>query len=311
MTVIYSIAPNATLSATINPDFSQVEADVPQISVNQRFPLSFPEKRPFFLEGSEFFRSTSANTFRLLDTRQIVDPDWGVKFAGKFGRNTFSYLAASDRSAGLRVDPVNENYGKNALFNVLRYQRDILKDSAVGVFLTDRRFARSSNTVAAVEGRIRLDKVNTLDAQFSFSNTKAIGEPAKQAYAHNIRFKHFSKNWHIYLSDKVVQPDFNALAGFVVRKDYHESTIDVGYEWRPKENSSMSKWLVYVWPYIIYNRARTLKGRPEISFTDPAVEIVLKQNIQINYWYSFGEGGFRRSGFPSSVSECGLVGERL
>lgn len=292
LTVIYSITPNATLSATINPDFSQVEADVPQISVNQRFPLSYPEKRPFFLEGSEFFRTTSANTFRLLDTRQIVDPDWGIKFAGKFGRNTFSYLAASDASAGLRIDPSNENFGKNALYNVFRYQRDILKDSAVGIFLTDRRFAGSSNTVAAVEGRIRLDKVNTLNTQFSFSNTKPLGGPAQQAYAHNIRFTHFSKNWHIYLSDELVQPDFNALAGFVVRKDYHEYSIDVGYEWRPKENSSMSKWLVYVWPYIVYARSRTLKGNPEISFTDPSVEIVLKGNIQINYWYSFGEEGF-------------------
>jgi hypothetical protein len=292
LTVIYSITPNATLSATINPDFSQVEADVPQISVNQRFPLSFPEKRPFFLEGSEFFRTTSAGTFRLLDTRQIVDPDWGVKFSGKFGRNTFSYLAASERSAGLRVDPNNENFGKNALFNVFRYQRDILKDSAVGVFLTDRRFAGSSNTVAAAEGRIRLDKVNTINAQFAFSNTKPVNGPAKQAYAHNIRFTHFSRSWHIYLSDELVQPDFNAFAGFVVRKDYHRYSIDVGYEWRPKENSSTSKWLVYVWPYIIYSRSRTLKGKPEISFTDPAVEIVLKRNIQINYWYSFGEEGF-------------------
>jgi hypothetical protein len=59
LTVIYSVAPNATISASINPDFSQVEADVPQISINQRFPLSFPEKRPFFLEGSEFFNATA------------------------------------------------------------------------------------------------------------------------------------------------------------------------------------------------------------------------------------------------------------
>lgn len=77
VTVNYSITPNLTLAATVNPDFSQVENDVPQVTVNQRFPLFFPERRPFFLEGAEVFRSVYVGAPQLIDTRQIVDPDWG------------------------------------------------------------------------------------------------------------------------------------------------------------------------------------------------------------------------------------------
>lgn len=94
VTANWAITPNMTVSATANPDFSQIEADVPQIEVNQRFPLRYAEKRPFFLEGGQFFRSPGALNF--VETRQIIDPDWGAKLTGKSGRNTFAALAAGD-----------------------------------------------------------------------------------------------------------------------------------------------------------------------------------------------------------------------
>lgn len=292
LTIIYSVAPNATISATINPDFSQVEADVPQISVNQRFPLSFPEKRPFFLEGSEFFNTTASGGFRLLDTRQIVDPDWGVKFSGKFGRNTLSYLAASDRSAGLRAATTDPAFGKKALFNMFRYQRDVMKDSALGIFITDRRFAGSSNTLVAGEGNIRPDNANTIGLQFIWTKTKTLTGQNLQGYAHNIRLTHYSRHWHIYLHDEYVQPNYRSQAGFIRRTNYHESAADVGYEWRPKEKSSLSKWLVYVWPYFIVNRSYTLDHQPEVNYKDPAVEFVFKRGVQVNWYHTFHHDGF-------------------
>lgn len=109
LTAVYQITPNLTLSATINPDFSQIEADVPQLTVNQRFPLFFSEKRPFFLEGAEVFRPTYGSAPLMIDTRQIVDPDWGLKLTGKVGRNTVGFLAASDKAPGLRVPPTDPN----------------------------------------------------------------------------------------------------------------------------------------------------------------------------------------------------------
>ncbi len=293
VTVIYSITPNATLSATVNPDFSQVEADVPQISVNQRFPLFFPEKRPFFLEGKEFFEATSNQGFRFLDTRQIVDPDWGLKFTGKFGRNTLSFLSASDNSAGLRLEPNDENFGKNAQFNVFRYQRDVLDDSAIGLYVTDRRFAGSSNTVIAGEGRFRVKKVNTIGSQFVWTKTKTSNGESLQGYAHNLRLTHRSSNWRIFLHDEYVQPGYRSQAGFIRRTNYHESFADVGYEWRPKEKSSLNKWLVYIWGYAVVNRSRTLDGRPEVNYYYPAaVDLQFQRGVYAAYYYSVNHDGF-------------------
>ncbi len=292
LTAIFSITPNATLSATINPDFSQVEADVPQISVNQRFPLFFPDKRPFFLEGSEFFTTTASRGFRFLDTRQIVDPDWGVKFNGKFGRHTISYLAASDRAEGLRLAPNDEAFGKHTLFNVFRYQRGVLKDSAIGLFVTDRRFAGSANTLLAAESQIRLKKVNTLETQFIWTKTKTLQGANLQGYGHNLRFTHFARNWRIFLHDEYVQPNYRSQSGFINRTNYHERYADVGYEWRPKESSALNKWLVYIWGYVLANRSRTLDDRPEINYLDPAVDLQLRRGVYATYYYSFNHDGF-------------------
>jgi len=75
---------NLTLSAAVNPDFSQVEADVAKLDINTQFALDYNEKRPFFLEGSDFFQSLSDIVY----TRSIADPEWGVKLSGVPGNNS-------------------------------------------------------------------------------------------------------------------------------------------------------------------------------------------------------------------------------
>ena len=88
------------LDATINPDFSQVESDAGQVTVNERFALFFPEKRPFFLEGIELFGSPQT----LVYTRRIVDPKAGAKLTGKFGQLGVAHLTAVDETgAGRRL----------------------------------------------------------------------------------------------------------------------------------------------------------------------------------------------------------------
>jgi hypothetical protein len=92
---------NSAIDATIRPDFSQVEADVPQIRTNQRFALFFPEKRPFFLEGSDLFNSP----IQLVYTRTITDPDWGLRATGKMGSTSYTVLGGDDNGGGLVVIP--------------------------------------------------------------------------------------------------------------------------------------------------------------------------------------------------------------
>ncbi|NIP81334.1 MAG: hypothetical protein GWM90_19820, partial [Gemmatimonadetes bacterium] len=120
---------NLVLDATFNPDFSQVEADADQVAVNERFALFFPEKRPFFLEGTEVFNTPQ----RLVYTRAIVDPIGGAKLTGKVGSFNVGYLGAVDES------PITFDEGTDeAAFNLVRLRRDVGSGSNVGVLYTDR-----------------------------------------------------------------------------------------------------------------------------------------------------------------------------
>ena len=89
----YGVSSDLTLDLTINPDFSHIEADAPQIDINQRFALYYPEKRPFFLEGMEIFRFPE---IEMVYTRRIINPAWGGKMTGKMGRFTYGILSAYD-----------------------------------------------------------------------------------------------------------------------------------------------------------------------------------------------------------------------
>src|SRR3989454_3315866 len=94
--VRWGVTQNLSAAGTVNPDFSQVEADVGQVTVNQRFALFFPEKRPFFLEGLEQFDTPNA----LIYTRRITSPIVGAKLTGKVGGTAGAYIGSVDDNGG-------------------------------------------------------------------------------------------------------------------------------------------------------------------------------------------------------------------
>jgi Domain of unknown function (DUF5916) len=149
-----------TLDIALNPDFSQVESDDPQVTVNQRFEVFFPEKRPFFLENAGYF-STPENLFF---SRRIVDPEFGGRITGKLGQWNLGVLAIDDRAAGSTLDPGDPNSADRAAIGVVRVQRDFGK-SNVGVLVTDREFAGSYNRVAALDTRLKLSDTWTFTGQ--------------------------------------------------------------------------------------------------------------------------------------------------
>ena len=126
------------LDATINPDFSQVESDEGQVTVNERFALFFPEKRPFFLEGIELFGSPQT----LVYTRRIVNPKVGAKLTGKFGQLGVAHLTA-----------VDETDAGDAWFNITRLRRDFGRNSIAGVTFTNRDQGSLHNRVLAGDFR--------------------------------------------------------------------------------------------------------------------------------------------------------------
>ena len=107
----------------MNPDFSQVESDAFQVDVNQRFPVFYSEKRPFFMEGAGVFMLAGTGNGdnsmqRAVHTRRIVDPIAGAKLTGSSGRFTFATLTASDQAPGHTVLPDDPSYDRDRLVNV-------------------------------------------------------------------------------------------------------------------------------------------------------------------------------------------------
>jgi hypothetical protein len=175
VTLKYTITPSITLDAAINPDFAEIEADAPVVTANQRFPIFFQEKRPFFLEGADVFQSP----LQVFYSRNIVDPDVAIKLSGKFGKTSFGLLAASDNAPGNynedeRNDPnvrprINEFLDKNAVFGVLRLKRDFGAENNIGFFATYRGFPEQKNLLAGIDGRIKFNP--RLTGQFQVVGT--------------------------------------------------------------------------------------------------------------------------------------------
>jgi hypothetical protein len=302
LTAVYALTPNLSVAAAVNPDFSQVEADAPQISVNQRFPLFFPEKRPFFLEGAEVFRSLHNAAPRIVDTRQIVDPDWGVKLTGKIGKNTVGFLSAADRAPGLRVAPSTPEYGEKARFNIFRYQRDVLSQAALGLFVTDRRFAGSANTLVAVDGRARFLEKHTVAFQFAQTWTGEGGGGAtprasRKGGATYFVYNFAGRTWDWGFSDSHVARDYRPGAGFQSRTGYDRYYSYVGRTHRPKGES----WYVSVRPFVVGLLLRDARGRADDSFLDPGLDIKFARGVSLYAYHSNRRDFFAGRGHATSA----------
>lgn len=185
----YTLSPNVTLDAAINPDYAEIEADAPVITANQRFPIFFQEKRPFFLEGKEIFNSPLAVFY----SRNIVDPDVAVKLSGKIDKTSFGILAASDNAPGnydenaryfhaqcliaqqtdpSRRCPLSEFLDKNAMFGVLRLKRDFGKNNNIGFFSTARVFPQNRNFVSGFDGTYKFNDATVMTFQAVGTHSK-------------------------------------------------------------------------------------------------------------------------------------------
>jgi hypothetical protein len=154
---------NVSIDATVNPDFSQVETDATQVTVNERFALFYPEKRPFFLEGIELFATPN----QLVYTRQITDPIAGGKVTGKVGKTGVAFLSAPDDTGD-----------SSAWFNIARLRQDVGKDSLAGLTYTDRTAAGEFNRVVAADARIVFKRLYYVLGQVGGSWTERDGATA-------------------------------------------------------------------------------------------------------------------------------------
>jgi hypothetical protein len=222
ITVKYGITSQMVLDATLNPDFSQVEADAGQIGVNLRHQLFYAEKRPFFQEGNENFQVGSSGS-SLLDpvvsmvhTRNIVNPLVGVKLSGKIGvKNSVSLLYSADRVPGSETSM----YGDYAHFPVFRYKRSLKDDGFLGLVATSVLKDNSFNYVYGADGNLRVNKSSLLEFHSLFSNTNdtASGINNKSGHALGISYHSEQRNIDYSITAKDISENFISQTGFIQR----------------------------------------------------------------------------------------------
>jgi hypothetical protein len=217
----YGITSQLILDATWNPDFSQVEADAGQVDVNLRYDLFFPEKRPFFLEGSEMFNlaaSYADDPFpAVVYTRTIIDPRVGFKLSGKLGKkDTVASILALDEAPSL--DPLYAGGDRYAGDAVVRYKRSLAEDSYVGGFYTGREYHGDFNQVAGADGQLRLTPSSMLGFHGFGAWTRTGPEPtAASGFALGLDYLYDTRNLGIGLGFQDISRDFEAALGYLTR----------------------------------------------------------------------------------------------
>jgi hypothetical protein len=302
----YGITPNHTLDLTYNPDFSQIESDATQIDANQTFALFYPEKRPFFLEGADRF----ASMIDVVYTRSINNPIFAAKYTGKSGRNTLTVMSALDETSPYIV-PFEEQSGGAAggdtYSNILRYKRDVMTESFVGLIATDRRqrAGRGSNTTAGLDTRLRIDDHFTFFGQIQGSYTQEPDDTTLSDGFNDIAFgkdggytgafdgedfaghaieASLARNGRHYNAElwfEGYSPTFRAETGFIRANDYRLANFWNGYQFQFDTNPVIER----LEPQLTMGRKYNYAGEFKDTWLEPGLQFRFKKQTYL--WLSY------------------------
>jgi len=253
--VRWGITNNLTLNGTVNPDFSQVEADAGQFAFDPRSAIFFPERRPFFLDGIEQFAVPS----NLIYTRQIVRPLAAAKLTGNVSGTAIAFLSAVD-------DTVSSYSGRyHPVFNVLRVQRDLGAQSRVGVAYTDKVDGGDYNRVADLDARFVFGGIYSTQFQLAGSVDRRAGTTTR-APLWNARFARNGRRFGARYDLSGVARDFRAGSGFisrpgVVNANIRHSLTLLGARGAALENVTGEVVLSGTWQYEEFVNAGKIQDR--------------------------------------------------
>lgn len=315
------LTPTITLDLAVNPDFAQVEADQLVVTTNQRFPIFFPEKRPFFLEGIDVFQTP----LTALHTRAIVDPDLALKLTGKRGRNTFGLMVASDNGPGNfagdeRLNPANRHFlDRNASVAVARFKRDVGAASSLGFLATaysfkprdepptpfdldtgdpcraEKSLART-NTLAGFDGHFRLNESTTYDFQILGTTSRRCffdaGEGRNvfrtgRGLAYSSTYDVTHRNWGWLLTAEGHTRDYRAEVGFTTRPNNNYDAFGFRYSTDPQPRARLLYWKLTTYSHIEYD----FDARLQLWDADVTLYWYFRRST--NFWVAYRRGGER------------------
>ncbi|MDQ4123079.1 MAG: carbohydrate binding family 9 domain-containing protein [Acidobacteriota bacterium] len=310
MTAKFSLTPTITLDFAYNPDFAQVEADAPVSTANVRFPIFFAEKRPFFLERIDIFRTP----MNIVNTRAIVDPDVAAKITGRRGKNTFGIMYASDNAPGnyskdererLRIC-LRENLStsargcdiepfldKNADIGVIRLKRDVGRQSNLGFFATTYNFPERHNHTAGFDGRLRLNPKTVAEFQFVGTNSRSLFYDSElnrdlyrtgNGFGYSVWVERAGRNLYMnYLATGRTR-DYRAEVGFTERTD----TNYLGSYVRYQTERDATKSIIYKRLQNATNIRYDWRGRAQYWISDTQGMLALQRQTFVGATFQYG-----------------------
>lgn len=230
MNLTYGLTSNLTLDGTVNPDFSQIEADAGQIVVNERFAQFLPEQRPFFLEGADIFSMPR----RLVHTRSIVNPVGAAKISGKVGSLNVAYLGA--------IDEVGFD-ASNPIVNLVRLKQDLGASSSLGMVYTDRTQPGTAfNRVLGSDARLVLGGRYTVTVLAAGSADRLAKSATEWGSLVTASVDRADRNLALNASFEDVADEFNAGSGFIRRTGVTQLTARTGYTFRGERGALVERF---------------------------------------------------------------------
>ena len=296
------IKDSITVDLTVNPDFSQVESDEPQTTINQRFEVFYPERRPFFIENAGYF-STPINLFF---SRRVRHPEFGARTTGKLGPWAMGALVMDDRAPGESLSPTDELSGTRAANGVVRVQREFGRQSRVGVFGSRRSFGPASNEVAAIDTRLRITDNWVFTGQMAASSTRTTDgrKMSGPAYFGSLYFNDRNWRWGVEYLD--VSPNFRAELGYVPRLDIRKADHRLFYKWKREQGPMVS-----FGPGSHWNAIWDHRGQLQEWLADNAFGLELKGQTEISAYWGEGYVLHRGMGFRQRFPGVQFSSERL
>lgn len=274
--VRWSVTEDWILNATLNPDFSQVDADGGQLDINTTFSLFFREARPFFLDGADYFASSN----RLVHTRNIADPDYGLKLSGKQDGHTAGIIVARDTNTSFLLpgrlgSDLAELEGVESDVLIARYKKDLSDKGSLGALVTHRSANGYHNTVTSADGKYYFSEADSIEFQVMHSDTDNpqsviddFDTAASQSdIAYSLRYRHRTRDYNINVALNDFGKDFRADMGFIGQVDYRKMIVGGSYNWFGDPGSNWTRWGVFGdWDKTVDQSGKLLEQENEIHF---------------------------------------------
>lgn len=291
---------NSTLEVTLNPDFSQVEADVTQIDINSSVALEYPERRPFFNRGTDIVQYTNGAFY----SRSINNPLISTKLISQGKKERIYFLSAIDQNSVYQVAGEDRSYlgqGGQSFVNVLRYQRLINKNSRLGLISTNRYYKNGGyGNLFGTDGWFLFSKNWRLTYELSLNfneepladwidtedqlSDRSIALNKERFNGKSIYFQLYrnTQKWKSYLTYKDISPNFQADVGFVVKNNRRWATLYHTYQVFPNK-PAIQFFSIGTKADVLYTYQDYLKT---ISI-DGIISLKTLFNTEINYTYDW------------------------